>query len=233
MSNEMPPEIQTPAGEVARVERSQHILEIWKGAFSDVWITLKLVWKNPANGLQEALATLGDTRAFNAGLILCALFVLACWIAVLKAVNLLGGFASLIGGGFGSSFYGGSFGQLDLSAHIRILLSITTPIAGMILVLWIARQIFKGVGNLKQLTLVTGVAVIPITFFMLLLWLLGNSSMEVMSLASLFCCTTFILLLNTALIGVIRLSTRNTILIVPMLLVADLLITKVVFEILY
>jgi hypothetical protein len=229
MSNEMPPEIQTPPGEIQPVERSQQVLETSKAALADVWDILKMVWKDPTNGLQEALTSLGDVRAFKVGLILCTLFVLACWIAVLKVVNLFAIFASFIGGGF----YGSSYSQLDLSAHIRILLSIATPLAGLILVLWGINRIFKGKGNLKQLTFIAGVSIVPITFFMLLLWLLGNSSPELVALAGLFCFTTFVLLLNTSLVGVIRLSSRNALLLVPITMTANLFITKVAFEILY
>lgn len=229
MSNEMPPEIQTPEGKIAPVERPQQVLENGKAAFSDVWDVLKIVWKNPSSGLQEALTSLGDVRAFKVGLILFMLFVLACWIAVLKVVNLFAIFASFIGGGF----YGSSYGQLDLSAHIRILLSIATPLAGLIIVLWGISQIFKGKGNLKQLTFVAGVSIVPIIFFMLLLWLLGNSSPELVALAGLFCFTTFVLLLNTSLVGVIRLSPCNALLLVPITMTANLFITKVAFEILY
>jgi hypothetical protein len=238
MSNQMPSEVQISEREVTPVGRPQGVLEKSKAVISDAWETTKFIWKDPANGLQEALTTLGEARAFRVGNALCALFVLACWIAILKVVSSVMGFVSLLSGGFGgglgSGFYGTSFsGQLDISGHLRILLGIATPVAGMILILWVIRQLFKGVGNYKHFAFVTGVSLIPVTFFWLLLWLLGNSSIELMVLTGFFCFTTFILLLNTALSSVIQLSSRNALLLVPTLLAANLFITRVIFDILY
>jgi len=234
MSNEVPPEVQLSEREVIPVGRSQQVSEQSKVVVSDVLSVFKFIWKDPANGLQEALTTLGEARIFKVGSALCALFILAAWIATLKVVNSLMGFIGLLSGGLGSGFYGTSFSrQLDISGHLRILLGIATPVVGMILILWVTKKLFKGLGNYKQFTFATGVSLIPVTFFLLLLWLLGNSSVELIVLTGFFCFTTFILILNTALTGLMRLSSRNALLLAPTVLVANLFVTRVVFDILY
>jgi hypothetical protein len=79
MSNFIPPEENTSsAGETVQEASSPQVVETSKVAAADLLSVLKLVWKDPANGLQEALITLGDTRAFNAGIAFCSLFVLTC-----------------------------------------------------------------------------------------------------------------------------------------------------------
>ncbi|MBW4614753.1 MAG: hypothetical protein KME21_16045 [Desmonostoc vinosum HA7617-LM4] len=204
------------------------VVEASKEAALDIWSVFKLIWKDPANGLQAALTTLGDNRAFNAGIILCVLFMLAFWMAVLKVVESI---AALLT--FGNLFGRGFNGQLGFSEHIRILIGAAIPVLSMIAVLWCIRQIFRAAGNYKQFTFVTGFSIAPLTLFLLLLWLLGINAGEITVLLYIFCFTTLILFLNTALIGVLRLSSRNALLLVPVLLIADYFITRVGFEILY
>ena len=103
---------------------------------------------------------------------------------------------------------------------------------GIILILWAIQQIFRGKGNIKQFTFATGVCVFPITILLLLTWLLGYTNFDVLSLLSVFCFTTLILLLNTTLIGVLRLSARNALFLVPIILVADTFIMRVLSSIL-
>jgi hypothetical protein len=141
----------------------------------------------------------------------------------------LSAIASLFSFGFGRGFVG----QLDFSTHLLIILSAAIPVIVMIAVLWGIKKIFKGAGNYQQFTFVTGVSLAPMTFFLFLVWLLGANATNLTSLVGFFCFTTFILFLNTALIGVMRLSARNALLLVPITLVVDLFITKVIFEIIY
>lgn len=209
-------------------ETSQPVVEASKEAAFDVWSVFQLIWQDPANGLQTAITSLGDSRAFNAGIALCVLFILAFWMAALKVIASLTAWLSFV------NLLGTSFNQqLSIFEHIRILISASIPVLGMIAVLWCIRQIFKGAGNYKQFIFVTGFSLAPITLFLLLLCLLGTSGGELIFLVSIFCWTTVVLFLNTALIGVLRLSSRNALLLVPILFVSDFFITRIGFDILY
>lgn len=206
----------------------QLVVETGKNAVLDVWSALKLIWNDPNNGLETAINSLGDSRIFYAGIALCILFILAVWMAVLKTIESLAPLFSL-GGLLGNSYNT----NLSFSEQLRVILAATIPVLGMIAVLWITRKIFKGSGNYRQFTFVTGFCFAPITFFLFMLWLLGNNAAELMALISVFCWTTFVLFLNTALIGVLGLSSRNSLLLVPIVLVADFFITRVGIDILY
>lgn len=85
----LPEENNSSEGETVQEASSPQVVETSKVAVADLLSVLKLVWQDPANGLQEALITLGDARAFNAGIALCALFVFACWLGILKAIDFL------------------------------------------------------------------------------------------------------------------------------------------------
>jgi hypothetical protein len=236
MSNEIPTEVHasqenTEVGSHSGAivpQRGQGMQTI-KLAMVDVFRVLKFVWDDPAQGLQESAARLGDIRVFYAGILLCLAFVLVCWIGVQKVFGLLSGFLGLWSFGL-SSGYGGGLGIAD---HFRILLSAGIPVFGLIGILCGIKKLFKGAGNYQQFTMMTGVALTPITLFLFLLWLLGNSSTELVSLVGLFSLTTFIVLLYTGLFSALRLSSRNALLLVPTLLVADLILMKVMFEVLY
>ncbi|WP_404790790.1 hypothetical protein [Altericista sp. CCNU0014] len=171
------------------------------------------------------MTALGDARAYSVGIVLCCFFILTCWIAVQKVFSLLAGFFGL----WSFGFTGGYRGELGVADHFRILLSAAIPVLGIIGILWGVKKLFKGAGNYKQFTLIVGVALTPITFFLFLLWLLGNSSAEFVSLVGFFCITTFILFLHTSLFGIMHLSSRNAFLLVPTLLVANVFFMTVIF----
>jgi hypothetical protein len=236
MSNEIPTEVHPPQenggvgshSEAIVPQQSQGVQTI-KLAMADVFRVLKFVWVDPAQGLQEAASRLGDTRVYYAGILLCLAFVLVCWIGVQKVFGLLSGLLGLWSFGLNSG-YGGGLGIAD---HFRILLSAAIPVLGLIGILWGIKKLFKGAGNYQQFTMMAGVALTPITLFLFLLWLLGNSSTELVSLIGFFSLTTFIMLLYTGLFNLLRLSSRNSMLLVPTLLIADLILMKVVFEVLY
>jgi hypothetical protein len=236
MSNEIPTEV--PASQEnsevgshsgAIVPQQGQGMQPIKLAMADVFRVLKFVWDDPDQGFQHASTRLGDVRVFYAGILLCLTFVLVCWIGVQKVFGLLSGFLGLWSFGL-SSGYGGGLGIAD---HFRILLSAAIPVLGLIGILWGIKKLFKGAGNYQQFTMMTGVALTPITFFLFLLWLLGNSSTELVSVVGFFSLTTFIMLLYAGLFNLLRLSSRNSILLVPALLVADLILMKVMFELLY
>jgi hypothetical protein len=211
---------------------SQQVMEASKEAVSDTLTVFQSIQQDPANGLQSALNKLGDDRALNAGIILCVLFVLSCWAATVKAITVI---ATLFGA-FSHIFSGGSSSptiNFGLSEHIRILVSSAVPALGIVLVLLAIQKFFKGAGNYKQFTFATGICLFPITLLLFILWLLGFSSGEFVLLLTIFCFSTLILLLNSTMIGVLQLSARNAFLLVPIVLVVDTFIIRIVSSILY
>jgi hypothetical protein len=228
MSNNIPPEEpKAPETKFATSSSSEELVATSKVAAVDAWSAFKLIWQDPSNGLQQALFSLGDIRAFNVGIALCALFVVASWMATLKIVDVL---IALFSGNL-TQIFGGT--QLDFSAHFRILLTSSIPVISTIAVLLAIQKIFKTSGNYQKFTFITGIIFAPITFFFFLLWLLGISSGQLIVLVGFFCFTTFILFLNTGLMGVLHLSSRNALLLVPIIVVVDIFIIRIFLEIVY
>lgn len=211
----------------------QAMVDAGKDAVTDTLSVFKTLQKDPANGLQAALQALGDNRALNTGIVLCALFALFLGQQSLKEPRSSCLYSHLYPqalvdrGDFGGTRF--DIGFLD---HVKIILASSFPVIGIIFILWAIQQIFKGKGNIKQFTFATGVCVFPITILLFVTWLLGYTNFDVLALLSVFCFTTLILLLNTTLIGVLRLSARNALFLVPIILVADTFIMRVLSSIL-
>ena len=215
----------------------QAMVDAGKDAVTDTLSVFKTLQKDPANGLQAALQALGDNRALNTGIVLCALFALSSWAAVIKVASIFLSLfsslsASLSAGSSRSGDFGGTRFDIEFLDHVKIILASSFPVIGIIFILWAIQQIFKGKGNIKQFTFATGVCVFPITILLFVTWLLGYTNFDVLALLSVFCFTTLILLLNTTLIGVLRLSARNALFLVPIILVADTFIMRVLSSIL-
>jgi hypothetical protein len=209
----------------------QAVMEGGKDAVTDTLTVFQALQKDPANGLQAALQSLGDNRAFNTGIVLSALFAIASWAAIIKGAEFFLNFANAFSSGISRGF-GGSRFDIAFSDHIKILLLSSFPALGIIFILWAIKQIFKGKGNIKQFTFATGVSIFPITLLLFVTWLFGYTNLDFLSLLSVFCFTTLILLLNTTLIGVLQLSSRNALFLVPIVLVADTFIVRVLSSIL-
>jgi hypothetical protein len=217
----------------SRQVSSQQVLETGKEAFSDTLTVLQSLQKDPIHGLQAILASLGDNRTFNTGIFLCLLFVISCWAAIVKFVSLLivafSYFGNIFSGGFSRNF---NF-ELGFSEHIRILITSFIPVLSTILIFWAIAHFLKGQGNYKQFTFAAGICLFPLTVFLFALWLIGSSSITFLSLLSVFCLTTLVLLLNATTTEILRLPSRSAFFLVPIILVIDSFILRIAFEILY
>jgi hypothetical protein len=210
---------------------SQQVIEKGKVAVADTLTAFQSIQADPANGLQSALMNLGDDRALNAGIVLCLLFVLAGWAALVKILSLIIGIFS----GFGRIFSGGSidsYNAIGTSEHIKILILSAVPAIGIVLILWAIQQFFKGAGNYKQYIFATGVCLFPITLLLFVLWVFGFNSGDLILLLTIFCFSTLVLLLNSTLTGILQLSSRKSLFLVPIVLVVDTFIIRTIASIL-
>jgi hypothetical protein len=217
------PETNTP--QPSQSSKPNAVVDASKGAVTDTISVFTTLQKDPANGLQAALESLGDNRALNAGIMLCAVYAISSWAVITKGGSFFLGFLNSLG----SSGFGGF--QIEFFDHVKIILTSAAPAVGIIFILWAIQQIFKGKGNIKQFTFAAGVCITPLTVLFFATWLIGFNNFDVLGLLFVFCYTTLILLLNTTLIGVLRLSARNALLLVPIILVSDTFIVRVLASI--
>ncbi|ACK73980.1 hypothetical protein PCC7424_5402 (plasmid) [Gloeothece citriformis PCC 7424] len=109
---------------------SPGFIETSQQAFLDVLRVFKSIWNEPTTGLQNAIKILGNNRIFNAGIVLCILFVLFSWMAGLKIRESLTPWLSL------GSLFGVNYStKLSFSEHLRIILVAIISVLSMIGVL--------------------------------------------------------------------------------------------------
>jgi hypothetical protein len=197
-----------------------------KGTVTDILSIFQELQKDPANGLQVALQALGDNRALNAGIALSALYLIACWAAFIKAASFTQSFVPSVSGGFN-----GNSLKIGFFDHVKIIFLSSLPLLGIIFILWAIKQIFRSKGKIKQFVFATGVSIAPITLLLFLIWLLGFTNFDFLALLSVFCSTTYILLLNTTLISILKLSSRNALFLVPIVLVTNTFVIRVLSSI--
>lgn len=161
---------------------------------------VKTLLGDPMGGQGKALAMLGDAKALSAGLVFSALF---CASAVI-----LGYFAYL-------APQGSRVGLIDYLT--LFLVALTLPAA-----LWasfvVVGKVFGGKASRNACAFAAGVALLPMVVILLVLSILGPGNIEVLAVTGLFGMTLTVLLLNSALLDVLKLSTRQAVLLTPTLI---------------
>lgn len=105
------------------------VVESGKVAMADAASVLKRLQKDPTQGLQAALTSLGDDRAFNVGILLCCAFVLTSWWAIWRVSNAIFGFLTFSLNRFAS---GPDFTpELGITDHLKIILLSALPVVIM------------------------------------------------------------------------------------------------------
>jgi hypothetical protein len=198
------------------------VVETGKAAVVDTWFALKQLRRNPTGDLQKVLEFLGDDRAFRAGIVLSLGFVLSVWLVVQRISNdVFGLFSSFIGSSFLVS--------LRFEHHLLILFFAAVPIALLLGVFLLCKQVFKKAGNYKQLMFIAAFTFLPTTAFLLIASLLGFRNGDLLAILSVFCSSTTILVLNSALTEVLKLSSRTAMILVPIILIAVLAVSARIY----
>lgn len=192
--------------------------ETSKAAVQDTWFALKKLRRDPTGDIQAVLEFLGDDRAFKAGLVLSMGFILSVWLVVQRASSDFSGFLS--------PFVGSSFGlQLKFEHHLLIFLFAAVPIALLLGVFLLCKQVFRKLGNYKQLTFTAAFTFFPTTIFLTIAFLLGFRNGDILAVLSVFCGTTTILVLNSVLTDVLKISSRTAMFLVPVILMLVLTVS--------
>ncbi|WP_299405877.1 Yip1 family protein [Acaryochloris sp. IP29b_bin.148] len=204
------------------------MVESGKTAVADAASVLKRLQKDPTQGLQAALTSLGDDRALNVGLLLCSAFVLTSWWAIWRVSNAILGFLTFSFSSFGS---GTDFSPgLGITDHLKIIVLSALPVVIMSGVFIAIQKIFKGQINVKQMVFVTAVSILPFTIFQLIVTLFGAGNFEFLMIILVIAFTTTVLVMNTALIDILGFTVRTAMILVPVILLVVFYIQKILLE---
>jgi hypothetical protein len=176
-------------------DRLPPVLKTLKDTVSDAFFALKKLTSDPGNGQQSAIATLGDVRSFKAGTALSLVFVICSWLIMRKL-----------------------FFYLDFWEHLKLILCSALPPLSLVITLLIAKSLFKIRGNWQQFTLITGITFFPICIGIIIFAIFGINKIVII-LAGLSGFTMAILILNASLLNVLRVSSKQSLILTTTLTV--------------
>ncbi len=193
------------------------VTEKAKVATQDAKHALKILLADPAGGQSIALELLGDGRAVGVGLLFVGIFVLTGYLAGREQL------AQLFG------MYRGMGGSEDLETHLKLVLAAAIPPAAFLAGLVLIGKIFGGKISFHSGLFCSGVALLPASIALVGVWLLGEGNVELMGVIAFFAAIITILLVNSGLTGVQRLSATKAMLLTPTLVILSCYISKVLY----
>lgn len=202
-----------PTANMAKAqEMGQKAYGVTKEATGHAISAIRILLSDPMGGQGKALAMLGDAKALSAGLVFHALFSLAAFM-------------------FGNAFLFAPFKRIgaDIGSgdYFKLAVLVLVPAAALWVGFTATAKLFKGCASHSANVFVTGVAMLPMALVLLGVSLLGGGNIELMAALGLFGATLTILLLNSALLDVVKLPTQKAVLLTPTLILATAYIAKV------
>ncbi len=181
-----------------------------EAASKDAWHAFKLFVPNPVPGLPAACQTLGQQRAFGAGLAFAAVFTV-CFI--LAAYRILPDWDKPAG----------------LSGFMRVLLAGVVPVASLFAASLLVRKAFHGTGGFADDSFISGAACLPFGCLALLAAIFGRGNLQLIMPGALFAGCLTILMLFGALTRLAKISERAATLAVPLILITSTWVSKVTY----
>ncbi|MEP7326688.1 MAG: zinc ribbon domain-containing protein [Gemmatimonadota bacterium] len=181
-----------------------------KSASSDAFGAFKTFATNPVGGLSEAYDGLGAGKALAVGITFGVVFALCIVLSVYRIM--------------GSAFFPG------VGGFLKILVIAVVPFVALFAAAAGVRTVFRGEGALGSDSFMAGAALLPFGLMMLLMSLLGPSSMgNTMYFLSIFAITLTILMLFAGITRINKISERMATIAIPVMLVVTGWLTKLIY----
>jgi len=190
-----------------------------RSATGDAWAALRTLIGDPLGSQKKALHQLGAKRAFSAGIVFMAAFVLAAMIsaALWSGAYSLGVAprrAWLVEPGF-----------LD---YVKTALVLSALPGGLLLGYWGVGRLFGGKSSVPEAVFVSGMAVLPLAAAMVAARLTVQGAAWLASGAMTFGGVLFVLILHSAVLHVQPLHPRRAVWATPTMVLAMFLVMQVV-----
>ena len=197
----------------------RHAGTVAKAATSDAFQAFKTLMTNPVGGFRIAYDSLGPERAMQVGFIFCIVFDLCVLIGLTFLLN------SVTPKGSHSSFANAR----GIGTSIKILILGLVPLVTATLGCTCVRLIFRGEGSIKSDTFVAGASLLPFGLAVLIAGVVGVANAEVIVAVAVFATTTTILMMYAGCTTIQGIPGTAATLAVPLMILADVWIGKVIF----
>lgn len=197
-------------------EMGQKAYDEAKDATGQAAKALKALFSDPIGGQLETLKELGKSNAMRAGIVLGVVFIISTYLLGHDIASI---FQPYGGGGSGVYFK-------------LIIFSVVPALVVFGLYYLIMKFISKDEEDISTAIYTTGVSVLPLAllFFWMVIFGYGNSTL--LSVISIFCISTCILLINSSLQDIYKLSSQKSVLLTPAIIFITGLVSKLVLEVL-
>lgn len=215
----------TPLSEIDKVrhiteEAAGRAVEMAQEATSHATVAIKTLFTDPLGGQARALTMLGDRGALLSGIVFVMLFAVSALVLETKALQQM--IHVLVGGPPAQ--------QLRFRQIFDLFLMNLVPVSALWMGFTGLGRVFGGTASLSAGVFVTGVALIPLALAFLVATIVGLANMEIIVLASILGLSTTLLILNTAMLDVLHLSTRHSVILTPVLILLSVYLTKVILS---
>jgi hypothetical protein len=174
----------TPDWQRSASSASHAALGKTREAMTDAAAAFKILIKNPTQGISQAFHQLGPQKALQVGIVCAAIFILSYLLCMHQ-------FFSFIGSMMGSD----ARVSVPASFYLKGFFFALIPLAAMFGAMAASRMVAKGSGSWQADAFVTGIAIIPVAFVMLVIGILGLEHYDFISILAMFAMCILILTL--------------------------------------
>ena len=178
-----------------------------KAASKDALHAFKIFALDPVGGLSASYASLGQTRALNAGIAFGVVFAICLFVSAY--------IAHVRPHGFGE--------------FLKYLICAFVPFLGMAGAAFVGRKAFRGEGTFAVDAFVSGAALLPFALAVVASGILGFGNVEVIAILGVFAATLTILMLFTGFTRIAKISERGATLAVPLVLLVCVWLSKIIY----
>ena len=181
--------------------RAQKVIDETKEAGAHTWKAVKILISNPSGGQGEALKELGEANALKVGVFLTAIFLLVVLLFGIKIISNM------------------FFIEKDFGVYLKLFLFAAIPVVSIFGCYYGIMKIFaKENDSIAVALYTTGITLIPIVFIMLFGILLKTEAFGIFGVVLTFGMTSMVLLINSSLQDVYKLSAQKAFLLTPALI---------------
>ncbi|MFH0825549.1 MAG: hypothetical protein V2B18_22570 [Pseudomonadota bacterium] len=192
-------------------EIGQRAYEAAREAGGSALSALKILATDPMGGQGWAIELLGEIRALSAGIVFITVFVVST-VLLLRTIP---------------------SARLGSEVYIKTVLIALVPAVALWVGFMAISILFTTGTSFYKCGFSTGVALVPTAFTFLALFILGTGNIEMVALMAFFGMSITLLLLNSAMLDVLKLSTRQAVLLTPTLILMAAYAAKVIYASLF
>jgi hypothetical protein len=207
-------------------------------SFANTWSAWKVLVKNPVEGIGIASQAIGEPSLLQVGLV-CGIFYILSQVFLFNrllpiVINIIGGIVVSFLGTFGSLPSSDSLSDsLGFDFYVKIAILAAVPVATLTLGLFLARKISKAPPSINTDIFGAGISFLPTTLIYTVIAILTPQSWEFIFVLFLWSLCVSILMTYHCFTVLSQLPSRLAVYAVPLTAFVNVILTRIVGDILF